>query len=184
MNFLVTLSKRHAAFRGYSRRWNRTLQEKRKEKKPAMVSHDMMDVAWRQKTGGRISVFVIGIYFKVNVPELQQRHKHEMVGLHLGNTFLHLFTEVRFFARGRKHGKKMDLGEQLWKFPWPSGWTTVSEKQSRSRHWSVESLELAEQMEVGNVTCGENTHHFALWQQRDHPGNLQGTKIYAHFKMV
>jgi hypothetical protein len=25
--------------------------------------------------------------------------------------FLHLFTELRFFfARGRKHGKKMDLG--------------------------------------------------------------------------
>lgn len=86
-----------------------------------MVSHDMMDVARRQKTGGHISVFVIGIYFKVNVPELQQRRKHETVGLHLDSTFLHLFTEVRFFARGRKHGKKMDLGEQLCKFPWPSG---------------------------------------------------------------
>lgn len=68
-----------------------------------------------------MSVFVIGIYFKVNVPEVQQQRKHAMVGLHLDNAFLHLFTDVRFFARGRKHGKKMDLGEQLWKFPWPSG---------------------------------------------------------------
>lgn len=88
-------------------------KKKRTEASSGFPLHDRSSL---QTEGGHVSNFPISIYFKVNIPELCQKYK-----LHLDNMFLHLFTELRFFARGRKHGKKMDLGDQLWEFPWPSG---------------------------------------------------------------